>query len=614
MQNERWRMMKRASVINSMKRLMAAGLAVGMLAMPVVAQAAQDVAIGGTCEKVDRGDEMNFNNGTVNTNNGTIVNNYGKVLTNNGTIEENTGGGCVEYNYGTIKTNYGNVMNTRGSSRIEANYNYVTVSHCDGYGTANITNNMSTGTVEVASAFDAANITNNMGTIKTSDATVTVTNNTGTITAESDATVTVTNNYCGTVSDGVTVTNNYYIVTTDSDLDKVADVTYTKKEYQETDYILSSDSITVTAKDTTNYKLTGVVAKDASGDVTGTSTENADGSWTISGFTTSPKIYGSTECKHASKSDWKTDSSKHWKECANSSCGKKVDEAEHTYGDWSDGARTCTECAYEETCSHTYGDWSDGVRTCTTCGFKDSCSHTYDEGKVTTEPTETTEGVKTYTCTVCGYTKTESINALDGDDDENTGDDDKSTDDKSTDDKNSDTDTDSKDSDTKGNTGDNTSSDTRQQAIEALEEIQQELMSNSSTTSTTSTTSSASAATQTAGSAVVESDPAPAASSSAEYYAEVEASTAAMTAGETALKSAITSGNANAVLNYGKVAGLPAATLKTLSAHPGMTITLTYVDKAGASHQVNIAGSAVKLTEGVYWYDTAKLAQIYGAK
>ena len=38
--------------------------------------------------------------------------------------------------------------------------------------------------------------------------------------------------------------------------------------------------------------------------------------------------------------------------------------------------------------------------------------HTWDEGKVTTEPTCTEAGVKTYTCTVCKETKTEAIAAL----------------------------------------------------------------------------------------------------------------------------------------------------------------------------------------------------------
>ena len=39
--------------------------------------------------------------------------------------------------------------------------------------------------------------------------------------------------------------------------------------------------------------------------------------------------------------------------------------------------------------------------------------HTWDEGVVTTQPTTTSEGVKTFTCTVCEHTRTESIPKLD---------------------------------------------------------------------------------------------------------------------------------------------------------------------------------------------------------
>ena len=38
--------------------------------------------------------------------------------------------------------------------------------------------------------------------------------------------------------------------------------------------------------------------------------------------------------------------------------------------------------------------------------------HSYDEGVITVEPTEETEGEMTYTCTVCGETKTETIDKL----------------------------------------------------------------------------------------------------------------------------------------------------------------------------------------------------------
>lgn len=41
------------------------------------------------------------------------------------------------------------------------------------------------------------------------------------------------------------------------------------------------------------------------------------------------------------------------------------------------------------------------------------CNHVWDEGTVTTAPACETEGVKTYTCTLCGETRTEAIPALD---------------------------------------------------------------------------------------------------------------------------------------------------------------------------------------------------------
>ena len=49
--------------------------------------------------------------------------------------------------------------------------------------------------------------------------------------------------------------------------------------------------------------------------------------------------------------------------------------------------------------------------TSVTAGSK-TCQHVWDNGKVTKEPTETENGVKTFTCTRCGETKTEVIPAL----------------------------------------------------------------------------------------------------------------------------------------------------------------------------------------------------------
>ena len=52
--------------------------------------------------------------------------------------------------------------------------------------------------------------------------------------------------------------------------------------------------------------------------------------------------------------------------------------------------------------------------TCSHTDEKESIEkHIWNEGVVTTEPTETTEGVKTYTCTKCGRTKTATIGRLD---------------------------------------------------------------------------------------------------------------------------------------------------------------------------------------------------------
>lgn len=68
---------------------------------------------------------------------------------------------------------------------------------------------------------------------------------------------------------------------------------------------------------------------------------------------------------------------------------------------------------------HTYGkDWvSDNdenhYHACSKCGDKtDVTAHSYDNGMITTPATETTEGVKTYTCSVCNHTKTETVPKL----------------------------------------------------------------------------------------------------------------------------------------------------------------------------------------------------------
>ena len=59
-------------------------------------------------------------------------------------------------------------------------------------------------------------------------------------------------------------------------------------------------------------------------------------------------------------------------------------------------------------------------KKCSVCGkilkateVISALGHKWDNGKITKQPTETENGIKTYTCTVCGNTKTESISLND---------------------------------------------------------------------------------------------------------------------------------------------------------------------------------------------------------
>lgn len=88
---------------------------------------------------------------------------------------------------------------------------------------------------------------------------------------------------------------------------------------------------------------------------------------------------------------------------------------------------TCADCGATKTkvlpkvvCDHSWGEWkADDDKTHThRCTNDNGCTayqtqeHTWDAGVVTAEPTETAEGVKTYTCSVCGHTKEEKLAML----------------------------------------------------------------------------------------------------------------------------------------------------------------------------------------------------------
>lgn len=66
---------------------------------------------------------------------------------------------------------------------------------------------------------------------------------------------------------------------------------------------------------------------------------------------------------------------------------------------------TCGEAGRTETICDNCGD------VVSTKEIPATGAHTWDNGTVTTEPTETTPGVRTFTCAVCGQTRTETIPA-----------------------------------------------------------------------------------------------------------------------------------------------------------------------------------------------------------
>ena len=66
--------------------------------------------------------------------------------------------------------------------------------------------------------------------------------------------------------------------------------------------------------------------------------------------------------------------------------------------------------------THSFGDWrtlnSTYHAVVCTCGETEIKEHSFGYGIITKEPTETSTGVKTFTCEICGATKTETIPKL----------------------------------------------------------------------------------------------------------------------------------------------------------------------------------------------------------
>ena len=148
--------------------------------------------------------------------------------------------------------------------------------------------------------------------------------------------------------------------------------------------------------------------------------------------------YNSTDLTNhdADTSTWKYDENGHWNPCLRAGCEEHLNAAAHTFDDGvittkptdkTEGVKTytCQVCGYEKTESVPKlghipsAEWSydseNHWKECTAedCNEKlELAAHTFDNGVITAEPTDTTDGVRTYTCTVCGYEKTESIEKL----------------------------------------------------------------------------------------------------------------------------------------------------------------------------------------------------------
>jgi rubredoxin len=135
--------------------------------------------------------------------------------------------------------------------------------------------------------------------------------------------------------------------------------------------------------------------------------------------------------EHQFSGEWEFDSTGHFKRCA---CGVSDSVSPHTFGGWtvtleptetSEGTkeRVCSVCGYTETAvveklSHVHSFSDDWKKDTTYHWHECSCGEIGSKGMHTgswvtsVEPTSTSAGERIYTCTVCGFTITETIPAL----------------------------------------------------------------------------------------------------------------------------------------------------------------------------------------------------------
>ena len=150
--------------------------------------------------------------------------------------------------------------------------------------------------------------------------------------------------------------------------------------------------------------------------------------------------------KHEFSTEWKFDEKTHWHECTTKNHTDTTEKTPHVFT-WTEktpaGVHTdkvekgVCECGYEtertisDTATHVYGEeWkkdASGHWHESTCDAKapthdvmksDFAAHTFGEGEVTKPADYGVVGEKKFTCTKCGYEKTEPIDAPDAKDNE----------------------------------------------------------------------------------------------------------------------------------------------------------------------------------------------------
>ena len=110
------------------------------------------------------------------------------------------------------------------------------------------------------------------------------------------------------------------------------------------------------------------------------------------------------------------DHNKHERSC---SCGytDKTEGHRYSFSQYSaqQHTRTCSTCGFVDQANHPFTYTTTGAsqhkRYCKWCSYEDTVSHTWNSGSITTAASCTTAGVKTFTCTPCSQTRTESIAA-----------------------------------------------------------------------------------------------------------------------------------------------------------------------------------------------------------